>query len=169
MVPTFIKPRPVQSTAASAPPALSACTGNAAQSPDALAARSSAGKVRNDEQGGNDPNNEQAHTDLHRKQARNDARKNRSGKKLHADPNSKVSHDKQSGLTATFERFSAAGSPAAFCLALSLVVIWAVSGPIFGFSETWQLVINTGTTIVTFLMVFLIQKSQNKDSHKPCT
>lgn len=76
---------------------------------------------------------------------------------------------KQGGLTAMFERFAAAitaraGSPAAFCLALSLVVIWALSGPLFGFSEKWQLVINSGTTIVTFLMVFLIQQSQNKDS-----
>ncbi|MFA4913831.1 MAG: low affinity iron permease family protein [Burkholderiaceae bacterium] len=72
-------------------------------------------------------------------------------------------------LSALFERFAAAvtaraGSPAAFCVAISLVVVWAVSGPIFGFSETWQLVINTGTTIITFLMVFLIQQSQNKDS-----
>lgn len=68
-----------------------------------------------------------------------------------------------------FERFSnwathATGSSAAFILATSTVVIWAVSGPIFDYSETWQLVINTGTTIITFLMVFLIQKSQNKDS-----
>lgn len=68
-----------------------------------------------------------------------------------------------------FERFSnwathATGSSAAFIIATSTVIIWAVSGPIFNYSETWQLVINTGTTIVTFLMVFLIQKSQNKDS-----
>lgn len=73
------------------------------------------------------------------------------------------------GVSALFERFAAAvtaraGSPAAFCIAISFVVVWAVSGPIFGFSETWQLVINTGTTIITFLMVFLIQQSQNKDS-----
>jgi low affinity Fe/Cu permease len=51
-----------------------------------------------------------------------------------------------------------------FSLALLIVVVWALSGPMFHFSETWQLVINTGTTIVTFLMVFLIQRSQNKDS-----
>lgn len=57
-----------------------------------------------------------------------------------------------------------AGSPSAFIGASLLVIIWAVDGPIFNFSETWQLVINTGTTIVTFLMVFLIQKVQNKDS-----
>lgn len=68
-----------------------------------------------------------------------------------------------------FERFSnwattATGSSAAFIIATAVIVIWAVTGPVFNYSETWQLVINTGTTIVTFLMVFLIQKSQNKDS-----
>jgi len=68
-----------------------------------------------------------------------------------------------------FENFAthaakATGSTTAFCLALAAVVIWACTGPIFAFSETWQLVINTGTTIITFLMVFLIQKAQNKDS-----
>ncbi len=57
-----------------------------------------------------------------------------------------------------------AGKPATFSLALGTIVVWAVSGPIFGFSDTWQLVINTGTTIVTFLMVFLIQNSQNRDT-----
>ena len=68
-----------------------------------------------------------------------------------------------------FERWSgaitrAAGNAKTFLLAVAVVVVWAVTGPIFGFSDTWQLVINTGTTIVTFLMVFLIQQSQNKDS-----
>lgn len=68
-----------------------------------------------------------------------------------------------------FERFAThvarkAGSTAAFSLAVSVVFLWLVSGPVFGFSETWQLIINTGTTIITFLMVFLIQKAQNKDS-----
>lgn len=68
-----------------------------------------------------------------------------------------------------FERFSnwatvATGSSAAFIIAAVTVVVWAVTGPLFHYSQTWQLVINTGTTIVTFLMVFLIQKSQNKDS-----
>jgi low affinity Fe/Cu permease len=58
----------------------------------------------------------------------------------------------------------AAGQPATFGLALLIIVAWAVTGPIFGFSDTWQLVINTGTTIVTFLMVFLIQNTQNRDS-----
>lgn len=56
------------------------------------------------------------------------------------------------------------GSSAAFALACLTIVIWLLSGPFFGFSDTWQLVINTGTTIITFLMVFLIQRSQNKDS-----
>jgi low affinity Fe/Cu permease len=59
---------------------------------------------------------------------------------------------------------SAAGSTPAFIIALSLVICWAITGPMFNYSEEWQLVINTGTTIITFLMVFLIQKSQNKDS-----
>ena len=57
----------------------------------------------------------------------------------------------------------ATGSPWAFVLCLVVVIVWAVSGPIFKFSDTWQLVINTGTTIVTFLMVFLIQNTQNRD------
>ncbi len=59
---------------------------------------------------------------------------------------------------------AAAGRPWAFALALSIIVGWALSGPIFGWSDTWQLVINTGTTIVTFLMVFLIQNAQNRDA-----
>jgi low affinity Fe/Cu permease len=58
----------------------------------------------------------------------------------------------------------AAGRASTFILAAGVVVVWAISGPLFGFSDTWQLVINTGTTIVTFLMVFLIQNSQNRDS-----
>lgn len=67
------------------------------------------------------------------------------------------------------ERFStlasaAAGSSGAFALAVLVIVAWGATGPLFRFSDTWQLVINTGTTIVTFLMVFLIQRSQNKDS-----
>jgi low affinity Fe/Cu permease len=57
-----------------------------------------------------------------------------------------------------------AGRASTFMIALTVVVVWAVSGPFFGYSDTWQLVINTGTTIVTFLMVFLIQNSQNRDS-----
>jgi len=56
-----------------------------------------------------------------------------------------------------------AGKPWTFVVCLGVVLVWAVSGPVFGFNETWQLVINTGTTIVTFLMVFLIQNTQNRD------
>lgn len=56
------------------------------------------------------------------------------------------------------------GRPVTFVIAVSTIVVWAISGPLFGFSDTWQLVINTGTTIVTFLMVFLIQNTQNRDA-----
>lgn len=68
-----------------------------------------------------------------------------------------------------FETFAnkithATGSSAAFITAFSIILVWIFTGPLFKFSDTWQLVINTGTTIITFLMVFLIQKSQNKDS-----
>lgn len=74
-----------------------------------------------------------------------------------------------SGHHSIFDRFAglvtrAAGSPTAFIAAAVVVAIWASTGPMFGYSDTWQIVINTGTTIVTFLMVFLIQQSQNKDS-----
>jgi low affinity Fe/Cu permease len=57
-----------------------------------------------------------------------------------------------------------AGRPSTFAIAISLIVAWAASGPLFGFSDTWQLIVNTSTTIITFLMVFLIQNSQNRDS-----
>ncbi|MCK6640997.1 MAG: low affinity iron permease family protein [Bacteroidia bacterium] len=68
-----------------------------------------------------------------------------------------------------FERISQkatyfTGTTAAFILALAVIAAWLITGPLFGFSDTWQLVINTGTTIITFLMVFLIQRTQNKDS-----
>ena len=68
-----------------------------------------------------------------------------------------------------FTRFSkatarATGNPITFAIALGVIVVWAVTGPIFHWSDTWQLVVNTGTTIVTFLMVFLIQSTQNRDS-----
>jgi low affinity Fe/Cu permease len=56
------------------------------------------------------------------------------------------------------------GRPGTFLLAVAVVLVWAITGPLFGFSDTWQLVINTGTTIVTFLMVFLIQATQNRDT-----
>ena len=71
--------------------------------------------------------------------------------------------------TSRFTRFAkwmarATGHPSAFALAFLVIVAWVITGPIFSFSDTWQLVINTGTTIVTFLMVFLIQNTQNRDS-----
>jgi low affinity Fe/Cu permease len=77
------------------------------------------------------------------------------------------SHARKRGRFASFAyRLSGwAGSPAAFALASATIVAWAVSGPMFGFSDTWQLVINTLTTLVTFLMVFLIQNTQNRDAH----
>lgn len=73
-------------------------------------------------------------------------------------------------LKEAFRRFAqraaeAVGSPWVFILALIVVLAWAVTGPLFDFSNTWQLVINTGTTIVTFLMVFIIQNTQNRDAH----
>src|SRR5215212_7958085 len=58
----------------------------------------------------------------------------------------------------------AAGRPITFMIALAIILLWAITGPIFHFSDTWQLVINTGTTIITFLMVFLIQNTQNRDT-----
>jgi len=75
-------------------------------------------------------------------------------------------HDKSPARV--FERFASAatrftGSVPAFTLALGIILVWAITGPLFHFSNTWQLVINTGTTIVTFLMVFVIQQTQNKD------
>jgi low affinity Fe/Cu permease len=71
--------------------------------------------------------------------------------------------------TSWFSRFAKstsrmAGKPTTFFVAVLIIFVWAVSGPLFGFSDTWQLVINTGTTIITFLMVFLIQNTQNRDS-----
>jgi low affinity Fe/Cu permease len=73
------------------------------------------------------------------------------------------------GFKAKFEKAAvgvtkATGSSTAFLLSVTVILVWAITGPLFHFSDTWQLVINTGTTIVTFLMVFLIQQSQNKDS-----
>src|SRR3954467_10584913 len=82
----------------------------------------------------------------------------------------KTAHDVKENLWA--ERFSAMacviahwmGKPIAFLIALAAVLVWAATGPLFGYSDTWQLVINTSTTIVTFLMVFLIQNTQNRDA-----
>ena len=78
-------------------------------------------------------------------------------------------NNKEKGLSVWLERFSqrathATGTSMAFALALGSIIVWGITGPLFQFSNTWQLVINTGTTIVTFLMVFLIQRTQNKDS-----
>jgi low affinity Fe/Cu permease len=75
----------------------------------------------------------------------------------------------KNGFKASFEKSAASvtkvtGSSTAFLVAVAVILIWAVTGPIFHYSDTWQLVINTGTTIITFLMVFIIQQSQNKDS-----
>jgi low affinity Fe/Cu permease len=64
----------------------------------------------------------------------------------------------------SYQATKATGTSLAFVLALGTVLVWLVTGPLFGFSDTWQLVINTGTTIITFLMVFLIQRAQNKDA-----
>jgi len=75
-------------------------------------------------------------------------------------------HHGTSGLFARLSNVTAVwtGTPAAFLIALAIVLIWVVTGPLFNYSDTWQLVINTGTTIVTFLMVFLIQNTQNRDT-----
>src|SRR6185437_5948072 len=80
-----------------------------------------------------------------------------------------MARKKRAGLGLILERFSlkatkATGTSGAFVIALAVLIIWGISGPLFHFSDTWQLVINTGTTIVTFLMVFLIQRTQNKDA-----
>lgn len=74
-----------------------------------------------------------------------------------------------SRVSLAFNKFSniitrAAGRPMASVIAFSVIILWALTGPLFGFSDTWQLIINTGTTIITFLMVFVIQQSQNKDT-----
>jgi low affinity Fe/Cu permease len=76
---------------------------------------------------------------------------------------------KRSRLSLLFQKMAnkvtkATGSPIAFIIALTVIIIWGITGPLFGFSDTWQLVINTGTTIITFLMVFIIQQSQNKET-----
>ncbi len=84
-------------------------------------------------------------------------------------PVSSVGGRSSGGLEGRFSQFSAAiahlsGKPVTFALATLIVLTWAVTGPVFHYSDTWQLVINTGTTIVTFLMVFLIQNTQNRDT-----
>lgn len=76
---------------------------------------------------------------------------------------------KKNRLSLLFQKMAnkvtkASGSPIAFIIAFTVIIIWGITGPIFGFSDTWQLVINTGTTIITFLMVFIIQQSANKET-----
>jgi len=94
-------------------------------------------------------------------------------KNLEKDINTEIRESKKlrskKGFKARFEKSAATitkitGSSTAFLVAVLVILIWAVTGPVFHYSDTWQLVINTSTTIITFLMVFLIQKSQNKDS-----
>jgi low affinity Fe/Cu permease len=91
--------------------------------------------------------------------------KSSNGKIRNEIPKKRIPH----GSASLFDRVStvvtrAAGRPAASILAFAVIVIWALCGPLFDYSDTWQLVINTGTTIITFLMVFIIQQSQNKDT-----
>jgi low affinity Fe/Cu permease len=90
-------------------------------------------------------------------------------KNINAEIEESPSLRSKKGFKAWFERAAASitkatGSSTAFLIAVAVILIWAVTGPIFRYSDTWQLVINTGTTIITFLMVFIIQQSQNKDS-----
>lgn len=80
-----------------------------------------------------------------------------------------MKNKKSASFSKLFDKFSnkvtkATGSPLAFVMAFLVIVVWGITGPLFHFSDTWQLVINTSTTIVTFLMVFVIQQSQNKDT-----
>jgi low affinity Fe/Cu permease len=77
-----------------------------------------------------------------------------------------MNNDRKSGSFGRMARWisTITGRPATFMIAVGIIVVWSVTGPLFGFSDTWQLVINTGTTIVTFLMVFLIQNTQNRDT-----
>jgi len=74
--------------------------------------------------------------------------------------------DQHVSLFTRFARLASTitGKPATFFVAVAIIIIWATTGPLFAFSDTWQLVINTGTTIITFLMVFLIQSTQNRDT-----
>ena len=80
-----------------------------------------------------------------------------------------ITYKHEKGANKFFDQFSTyvtklTGKPVAFIIAFLTIIVWAILGPVFKFSDTWQLVINTGTTIITFLMVFLIQQSQNKDT-----
>ena len=81
----------------------------------------------------------------------------------------KKNEKNKKGLGRLFDAFSTkitklTGSPSAFIIAFLVIIVWGITGPIFHYSDTWQLVINTGTTVITFLMVFLIQQAQNKDT-----
>lgn len=81
-------------------------------------------------------------------------------------PNKRKTHMYRASFFSRFAKLTsyAMGHPVAFMVAIGVILLWGLTGPMFGFSDTWQLVINTGTTIVTFLMVFLIQNTQNRDS-----
>jgi low affinity Fe/Cu permease len=102
----------------------------------------------------------------------NNSNQNKTTHKLNKELDQELkskTENSQKGFKAWFESAAssitkAVGSSSAFLIAVIVIVLWAVTGPIFHYSDTWQLVINTGTTIITFLMVFLIQQSQNKDS-----
>ena len=92
----------------------------------------------------------------------------RRSKKKADDPAGMKTREESSVFTRVFTQFANAiarmtGRPVTFVLCCTIIIVWALSGPVFGFSDTWQLIINTGTTIVTFLMVFLIQNTQNRD------
>ena len=81
----------------------------------------------------------------------------------------KKNEKNKKGLWGLFDAFSTkitklTGSPSAFIIAFLVIIVWGITGPLFNYSDTWQLVINTGTTVITFLMVFLIQQAQNKDT-----
>ncbi len=103
------------------------------------------------------------------KAAKSPGRRRKQVRRHSAAPTGKSPHSGNSRQMPLFERFAAAvarqtGRPATFSLAVALILAWAASGPLFHFSDTWQLVVNTSTTIITFLMVFLIQHTQNRDS-----
>src|SRR5829696_1344018 len=84
---------------------------------------------------------------------------------VHNDPDPQTQHPVSRLFSVCASAVAhAAGKPLSFAICLVIVVFWAASGPLFGFSDTWQLVINTGTTLITFLMVFLVQNTQNRDS-----
>jgi low affinity Fe/Cu permease len=104
----------------------------------------------------------------HKKSKRAAAERSRSNLDVHQAHFART-RDRASSRSNPFRRFAQAtstamGKPWAFCAAALMIVLWALTGPLFAFSDTWQLVVNTSTTIVTFLMVFLIQNTQNRDT-----